>query len=509
MRHLFIAITIAATALSSAAMAGKADGILRMAYSDPIELIDEVFDPKGETGFTSRSVNASLVRYDPTAGEYIGEAAESWSLIDDTTLEFKLRPGIVFQDGSALTADDVAYTINFVTNPDIRFRLKTRWGQLAGAEAIDDLTVHIKTKKVYIPIMARLAATPIWPSDAHSALEDPSTWGKAPIGAGEYRAVQVDSDKGIILERWDDYALGPVPEVKTIEIRPIPDEQSQIAEMMVGGIDVAAMNQADLIASVTAAPNITSTVSSDLGFLYMLVDAADRSGIGVFTDQRVRQAVFHAVDTDTIRKQVVAASDRARAITRVCFEGQIACPDGGSKPDYDPAKAKALLAEAGLADGFDVTITTVTHVAKVAEAVAGYLRDVGIRASVDSNTMGGYRKKQGQGKINILIQHYSHGGSSDASNALEFYYASKARDYAVDGELKALVAEGFSTIDPAVRADVTRKAYDLIAERNYLMPISGNPAVFVHSTDVEIDTSNLGAMWVPYGLTAASLGWAD
>ena len=279
--------------------------------------------------------------------------------------------------------------------------------------------------------------------------------------------------------------------------------------MMVGGVDVAAFNQADLIEAVTAAPNMTSTVVTDLGFLYVLLDAADRSGIGVLTDQRVREAVFHAIDTDTIRRQVVAASDDALSLMRVCQQGQVACPDGGSKLAYDPEKARALLADAGLADGFDVEITTVTHVSKVAEAVAGYLRAVGIRASVNSQTMGGYRSAQADGKINILIQHYSHGGSSDSSNALEFYYASPARDYAQDDELKGLVRAGFSETDPAARAKITRQAYDLIEKRAYLMPISGNPAVFVHTTDVAIDTSDVGAMWVPFGISARSFGWAE
>ncbi|MEM7294573.1 MAG: ABC transporter substrate-binding protein, partial [Pseudomonadota bacterium] len=193
---------------------------------------------------------------------------------------------------------------------------------------------------------------------------------------------------------------------------------------------------------------------------------------------------------------------------RICAPSMAACPDGGGQPEYDPDKARALLAEAGLADGFDVTITTVTHVSKAAEAIAGYLRDVGIRASVDSKTMGGYRKAQGAGKINILVQAYGHGGMPDAGNALAFYYASKARDYAKDDELKAVISEANATIDLAPRTELNRKAYDMITERSYIMPIGTNPFVFVHTNDVVLDTSDKAAMMTPYGISAQMFGWA-
>ena len=509
MKKLLCVTAIAATISVPAAMAGKSDGVLRMAFQDPIEKIDEVFDPKGETGFTSRAVNATLIQYDPASGDYVGWAAESYSSVDPSTWEFKLREGLTFQDGSPLTAEDVAYSFNFRVREDVQFRLKTRWGAFAGAEAVDDLTVHVKTKRPYALALARISVTAIWPSDAHSALQDPSTWGKAPVGAGMYKATTVDPDQGIVLERWEDYQLGEKPEIERIEIKPIPDSQARMAAMMVGDIDLTAVNQVDLIQAMTANPNLTSTVSEDLQYIYILLDAADRSGIGHLTDIRVRQAIFHAIDREAVRTNVFAGGENTAELARICVVTMAACPDGGGEPAFDPDKARALLAEAGLADGFDVEITTVNHVAKAAEAIAGYLREVGIRASINSQTMGGYRKAQADGKINILVQNFGHGGLADAGNALNFYYASKARDYAQDDELKALIRNAGGTIDIAERTELNRQAYDMIRDKAYIMTIGSNPFVFVHSSELVLDTSDKGAMLTPYGSHVRMFKWAD
>lgn len=433
MKRLFIGLISAGLVLTGPAMADREDGVLRIAFSDPIESTDEVFDPKGETGFTNRAIHAALVSFDATSGGYTGHIAESFEAIDDTTWEFTLRDGLVFQDGSALTAEDVAYTINFLIDPEIQFRLKTRWAPFAGAEVVDDVTVRISTQRPYALTLARLASTPIWPSDAHAAVEDPATWGQVAIGAGPYRLASFDSDDGIVLQRWDGYQLGNLPEIETFEILPIPDSQSQMAEMMVGGIDVHIARQADLIAAMTASPTVAATATPGLQYIYVLLDAADRSGIGHLSDLRVRQAIFHAIDTDTIRTRVMAAGEQTERLARICQPNMAACPDGGGEPAFDPDRARALLAEAGLADGFDVEITTVGPVSRVAEAIAGYLREVGIRASVNTQTFAAYRRTQADGQINILVQNFGHGGLADAGQALTFYYGSPARDYAMDG----------------------------------------------------------------------------
>lgn len=495
--------------LATAASAGKEDGTLNIAFAEPIEGADIIFDPQSETNLTTLAIQSRLISYDAETREYGGNVAESFRQIDPTTWEFTIRDGLVFHDGSPLTAEDVAYTLNFIADPEVRFRLKTRWAFVEGAEVVDGNMVRLKTKTPYAPILARLANTVVLPSDAHSALEDPSTWGQAPIGSGPYRMASFSSSDGIVLERWEDYQLGPLPEIERIHIRPIPDPQSQIAEMMVGDLDIAIVNSADLAESLGELPGIDLTAVEGLNFYYMLLDAADRSGIEALADERVREAIFRAIDLPTLRTAIVPGSESVDDMARICFPSQVGCPDGGELPEYDPERARELLAEAGYSDGFELTLTTVAHVRQLAEGISGYLREVGIEASVDSKSMVGYRQAQADGEIEALVQNYSHGGLPDAGYALTFLYGSPARDYSGNPEMEQLAEAANASTDPEERTELLRQGYDLMTDRHYILPLGSNPTVFAHSEDVVIDTSMKSDALSPYGATVEMFRWAD
>lgn len=510
MRKILLGTTIVACLMAgSAAHANKADGVLRLAFSDPIEGIDQILDPKTETDFTDAAVFSRLLHYDPDTKSYKGELAESFKLIDPVTLEFKLKTGITFHDGSPFGADDVVYTVNYLADPRNKFRLKTRFSFLKNAEKVDDRTVLVHMNKPYGPALARFASSlPIYPAAAHGALKDKADWGRHPIGTGPYRAVSIDASKGIVLEAFKDYKVGTPPKIKKIEIKPIPDSQSQLAELMTGGIDAVAANSLDMVQVATSNPSLVATSTHDLNFLYVLLDAKGRSGVKPLQDIRVRQAIFMALDRDALRKAVVAAGKDAEQLNRICFGIQIGCPEGGKPPAFDPAAAKKLLADAGYANGFKVEITAFDAVRKAAEAIAGYLRAIGIEASVDSQTMAGYRQKQSGGKIQILVHSYSHGGLPDAGYALDFFYGAADLDYAGDAKLKELSVQANSATDLALRQAAMKSAYDRIESESYIMPISANPTVFIHTKDVELDMTDKAGMLNPFGASPATFRFA-
>lgn len=498
------------------AYAGKADGTLTVALGSPAEAVDIYMGPSQETSMTTSAVFNPLVAFDTRTNTYVGVIAESWKQIDPLTIEFKIKPGLTFQDGSALDAEDVAYTIDFIANPNTKFRLKNRYAQFAGAEKVDNLTVRIKTKTPFPMLMARLIGVPIYPSDKHSALgADYASWGRAPIGSGPYKVVKFDESTGIEMERWDGYKLGPLPDFKRIIFKPIPDAQTQMAEMMIGNVDVLVAKSADQAAALASNPDIKVDALEDMYYQYIYLDALGRSGIQVFKDERVRQAVFHAIDREAIRKNIIAGGAEAGTMSRICFPFQVGCPDGGHPHDYDPEKARALLKEAGYADGFDLAISTWGSSRPVAEAVAGYLRAVGIRATVDNLTVGAYRKKQVEGGLQALVAGYSYGGLPDAGAALDFFFSSPDRDYYGDQRLMQLQAQVNSTLDETKRAPLFKEAFDIIQDKAYILPISKDPTVVVHTKDVSVDSKTRGNMlfaqfsfFESYNDVPAILGWS-
>ena len=498
---------VAASVAANPASAQKSKDTLRIAFVDPISGIDIVHDPKGETNLTMWAVFDRLVRWDVGAKKLVPGLAESWRRIDPTTLEFKLRRDVKFHDGTAFDADDVVYTLNWLSHPKTRYRAKTRANWIAGAEKVDPYTVRVKTKKPFALSLMRLAISlPILPSDSHGALKAKREFGRTPIGTGPYRAVSVSPKAGIVLERNDGYRHGnsakPAGRIGRIEIKPIPDAQTRLAELFTGGVDVITNIAADQSRSLAADPRFGVTVNNALHYLYVALDAKNRSGIGHLSDIRVRKAVFHAIDREKIRKDLVHPD--ARPLGALCIPNQVACSHSTPVVGYDPGKSKALLAEVGLAAGFDVEITTFRTARHVAEGIAGYLRRVGIKAKVSSLTFGAYRKKQRQGKINILVANYSMAGIPDVGSVSAFYFGSKARDMYSDKTITGLTRASNATLDPEKRTALLRQMLDRINDQALILPISTNPTVFVHGKDVLLDKGSISS----YGADIFRFHWA-
>ena len=507
----------AAMLVNAPAFAGPRDGTLTVALSSPIEAVDIYMGPGPETALTTSGVFNPLVVYDTRAKAYVGVIAESWAQIDPETMEFKIKPGLTFQDGSALDANDVAYTINFISNPDVKFRLKSRFAQFAGAEAVDDLTVRVHSHGPFPMLLARLIGMSIYPSDLHSALgADYASWGRAPVGSGPYKVVSYSDSTGIVLERWDGYQLGPLPEIERIVFKFVPDAQTQVAEMMVGGVDLLFARSPDQVTALSSLPNITSSMVEDMYFQYIYLDAAGRSGIEAFKDKRVRQAAFIAIDRNAIRNNIVPGGADTDEMLTLCYPFQVGCPEGDGMPGYDPEKARALLAEAGYADGFDLKVSSWGSSVPIAEAVTGYLRAVGIRASVDVLTIESYRKKQVEGGLQALVSNYPYGGLPDSGADLDFFFGSADRDYLRNARVTALTKQVNTTLDAAERNALFKEAFDAVAAEYFILPISKYPAVIVHSSEVSVDASSRGdvlfaqlSAFESYGDTPPIIGWAN
>ena len=507
-RKLIAAISAAmAVALGAGpAMAQKSKDTLRIGFYDPISVVDIAYDPKGETAFTARAVYDTLISFNEGTGEFEPLLAKSWKRIDPTTLEFKLRDDVKFHDGSPFDADDVVYSVNWLADPKVKFRIKSRFLWIKKAEKVDQYTVRIISKRPAAVALARMAiSVPIMPSDAHGAVKKKIDFGKKPIGTGPYRATMVDSTKGIRFVRNDDYKHGnkasPPATIKNVHILPIPDVQTQVAQMITGNLDMMHNVPKDQTDALAKDPRISVTISNSLLFRYIYFDSVGRSENQALTDVRVRRALMHAIDREAIRKNIFATG--SVSMDAMCFKLQIGCAVGNKPPSYDPAKAKKLLAEAGHAKGLKLQITTLTTSRRVAEAIAGYFRAVGVNASLKSVTFGAYRKLQRTGKLQSLVHQWSSGGVPDVDATISFYFGSKARDYWQDKQIAKLRKEGGSTFDAGKRAAIYRKAFDRINDQAYMMPIASNPAVFVHSKDVRVDKGSIN----PFGAAMNRIHW--
>jgi peptide/nickel transport system substrate-binding protein len=514
MKHTIRAILVASVALlaiGGTAQAQKSKDTLRVAVDQPIRVIDRIYNPNPEANLVDRAVMSRLIDFDPATKSYKGDVAESWKRVDDKTLEFKLRQGIKFHDGSELDADDVVYSLQFAVDPKNNFLFKeARFGWIDHAEKVDKYTVRVIAKETTAIDLARLwGDPPILPSDAHSKLAEKSEFGRAPIGSGPYKVVQYTTDK-IVLEKNPYYNWGsydPEGKVKRIEIVTIPDEQTRLAKLMVGELDLIFHLDYDQAKNAVASnPDIRLLTAPTTSFSYILFDTADRSGIHVFKDKRVREALLRAIDVQAMRKAFLSPEFAAKPpMQAMCYQGLYACAWSTKPVSYDPAKAKALLAEAGLKDGFDLQLLTWGQTRPVAEAVAGDLRKIGVRASVQAATINAFQKARGDGKSQTMVTNWDNaGGAPDVDNTATFFYQPSPRNYIHDEQLAKWTDEAEHILDLKKREDIYRKLFDRVNEESYAMPLVEQPAVVLHSKDVVIDTNHTK----PEGFLFNRVGWA-
>jgi peptide/nickel transport system substrate-binding protein len=471
-----------------------------------------VFDPQPQTNLMDRMVFDTLIEFDSDARKLVPHLAESWTQIDQTTYEFKLRQGIKFHDGSELDADDVIYTIGFVTDPNVRFRLKdNRFGLFAGVTKLDKYTVRITTKGQFAAFLSRLATVlPIFPSDHHAKLADKSKFGRAPVGTGPYKALQVDSAKGVILVKNPDYRHGspakPAAKIGRIVIEPIADQQTQLARMMVGQQDLMYDVAKDVADSLGQNPSIEISVRPSVSFAYIMLDAADRTKIGVLKDKRVREAILRAIDrkaiTSALQPKEIAAMPLQPAM---CHSWHIGCAFSLEPPAYDVAAAKRLMAEAGQGKGFALKIATWGAARPVTEAVAGQLRKIGITASVETLTVPSFVKKRGDGELSAYIVLWDNGGGApDVESTAAFFFLPGSRNYNGDKELAEFVRKARVEFDTSKREEIYKRLFDKVTAERYAMPVMPLGSVIAHSKDVKIPT---GGTKKPEGFTFNLLEW--
>jgi peptide/nickel transport system substrate-binding protein len=502
---LLVVAGLAASVVAAPALAQQQD-TLRLAAVQPIQTVSYYYDPTPDTVFESEAIYDSLVSYDVTRGVVEPLLAKSWQRINPTTLEFELRDDVTWQDGSKFTAADVVGTLRWLIDPSTVLRFKQNWAWIDKVEALGDYRVRITAKQPTPYDLTRFAyVTSILPE--HQALA-PQEKGRHPIGTGPYRATQVDDFKGIVLERNENYHHGsdakPGSNIARITMVPIPEEGTRIAELLAGNLDMIQLSSISQAESLVADPRFEKAIVQGGSYMYVAFDAQGRSGAKPVTDERVRRALIMAIDRKALLKLVAGdvELDQAEAM---CWRNQAGCDYSLSLPGYDLDGAKKLLAEAGYANGFTIEITAFTGPpSQIAEAVAGQWEKLGVHATIDHLAVVSYRKKQADGKIQVMVAAWPGGNIPDVSGTVDAFFAAGPADYSGDPVLHDLAAQSDTAMDPAERKAIGRKMFDRATEKVYFLPIAPFPTVLVHTKAVSVAPPT---RFTPLGYEVSDIRW--
>ena len=234
----FLGAAVVATSVGlTPAWAQKSADTLRIAWRDAIPNVDFYYNSQRTGLIVSHQVWDTLVYRDPETFALKPQLATSWRNVDDTTIEFELRPNVKFQDGSTFTADDVVYTVNLVLT-DKQLAVPSNYTWIAGATKVDDFHVQIKLKRVFPAALEYLAMVlPIYPKTYRERVG--ADFSQHPIGTGPYTITKVDGVTEIDLVRNDDYFEGPKgkPLIKNLVIKEVADATGELTQLLSGQAD--------------------------------------------------------------------------------------------------------------------------------------------------------------------------------------------------------------------------------------------------------------------------------
>jgi peptide/nickel transport system substrate-binding protein len=347
-----------------------------------------------------RNMYDGLVTRDNTSGVHL-EIAESFNWLDNKTLEFKLRKGIKFHDGSEMKADDIVFTYErTIKDNAIEFpqpHTSPRKGliePLVSIEKKDDYTVVMRFKAPYPTALQMIVHHQIV-SKAYVGKVGTKGLVEKPMGSGPFKFVSAKTGlEEVILERFDDY-FGGAPDLKPVGkacvpravFRVIPENSTRVAALLAGEADIIAEVPAELVDTLKKVPGIQVKSVAGTRPLWMEMNVKQAP----FNDAKVRQALNYAVDKDLIIKKVYNGLAKPLAGPLMPTNN---FADPSLKPyAYDKNKALALLKEAGWVPGadkmlakdgkpFSFVIDTQDVTRSLAEAIASMFRDIGIDASV-------------------------------------------------------------------------------------------------------------------------------
>lgn len=311
----------------------------------------------------------------------VGKLAERWEVAPDgVTWTFQLRRGISFHDGTPFNADAVQRNFARVLDPAQKHKRLPLFVMLDRVEVVDQHTVRIITKYpfgAFEPTIAHVSSAIINPVISAKYGADFGKSAPATSGTGPYRVVSWKKDQEIILERVDNHWRGTAPTRRLI-YRPIPEGAARVLALEAGDVDVISRVPPPDLKRLDAAGKVSVIRTPSIGAQQFRFNLTKKP----LDDVRVRQAISYAIDRRAIVDQLMTgfAIASTSALTPI-MRGYAAL---GEIP-YDPEKAKALLREAGLPNGFETKIATTPRYpmgVELAETVAAQLKLVGIDAAI-------------------------------------------------------------------------------------------------------------------------------
>ena len=448
-----LAGAMALSACTTTTGGGDESGQQVLRYSPalfPVSLDAHEYPAEEPTQTAVQQVLETLVAMED--GKPVGVLAESFEPVDDHTWVFHLRDGVTFSDGTPLTARDVKASIE--RGNALKWSLTPLFTAVQAIEATDDRTVTIRTSEPLGTLPSSLSLVFIGPADR---VNEESYW-TLPIGTGPFTFESFTPDDRVVLVRNDSYR-GEKAALDRVEIVNIPETAARITALRTGEVDVLQSIPPDQVSEVSGQPDITYESGPSFTYYFNWFNSSRPP----FTDVRVRQALWHALDLEGIVGDLFgdSASVAKAPITQDVFGAPALRPYA-----HDPERAKALLAEAGLPDGFRTSMQWPRdggpNIRALAQAMVSAWAQIGVTVEPLEKERAQWLQDLNARNWDMNLQTNTTGTGDPDFTLARLYVCSADRNGYCNPELDELLLGARASLDQDARADLYGQAAQLI-----------------------------------------------
>lgn len=433
-------------------------GTLTVAVPTDPDGLDPHKTPAAATDEIAVNIYDGLVGVD-SKGNIISAIAKEWKVSPDgTEFTFILKDKVFFHNGRELTADDVKFSLERIQAPETAHPRAADFGAIQEIQVVDPKTVKILLSRYDAAFLSTLTAVnaAIVPKEAASDLK------QNPVGTGPFKFVSWTPDQEVKLVKFDKYhEENGFPYLDEVVFKIIPEPATALINLKTGAVDVIPRLEGEKAAEIEKGSD-TKTISGPQNLVQLMAMNNVRKP---FDDKRVRQAIYFAIDKKAILEG--AAWGYGSPVGSHMSPQSPYYVDLNAAYQYDPEKAKALLAQAGYPNGFETTIALPEPYQfhrRTGEIIADQLSKVGIKANLQVVEWGKWLDevyKQRQYDLTVV----GHVGKLDPHGVLGRYASDRKDNYMnfKDEEVDRLLQEGLTTVDTEQRKTIYGQVQTILA----------------------------------------------
>ena len=498
-------LATASAILVAAAGIGSAQ-TLNFAYdADPVSL-DPHEQLSGGTLQLSHMIFDPLVRWNKDLG-FDPRIATEWERVDDTTMRFHIRKGVKFHSGNELTAEDVVYTIERLKSSADFKGIFAGW---TSATAVDDYTVEVKTDGPS-PLILH-TATYVFPLDKKFYTEGgdeitkhgDSFASQNVSGTGPFTVAEREQGVKVTFERNADYWDTESPgNVQTAVLTPIKEAPTRVAALLSGDVDFIAPVPPTDLERIENDENTSLVTMTGTRIITLQLNQKRNEALA---DVKVRQAIVHAINNEGIVQKIMKGFGTVAA--QQSPEGYVG-HNPSLEPRFNVEKAKALMEEAGYADGFSATMmcpnNRYVNDYKICEAAAAMLAKIGIEIDLTTMPKAQYWPKFDERAADIMMIGW-HADTEDSANFNEFLTMTPNADTGrgqynsgnySNEEVDRLTMASLTETDSEKRAEMLQQVEQILYDEAAFVPLHWQDLAWAARKGVDIEPV-LNVMNFPY-----------